>query len=55
MSIQLSTVIGTYLNATTSAIVPMAASDYVAVHCRSNSDTTVSLDGDSNFYGVLLG
>ena len=55
MSRQLSTVTGSYLHATTTAIVPMAASDYVSVHCRSNSDTSVSLDGDSNFYGVLLG
>ena len=55
MSRQLSTVTGAYLHATTSAIVPLSASDYVTVNCRSNSDSSVTLDGDSNFYGFLLG
>ena len=51
----LSTATGSYLGATITAALTLAAGDYVYLVAQSSGDTAVSIDGDSNFFGYLVG
>jgi len=52
---ELTSLTGSYLHASVHTIMNMAAGDYCNVALRSVGDSNIGLDGDSNFYGYLLG
>ena len=52
---QLTSIQGTYLHISIHAIAELAASDYMVFTLISNGDTSINIDGDSTFYGYLLG
>ena len=55
ISRHLSSTHGTYLQATVQSAVLMSQNDYVDLNVQSAGDTAVLLDGDSNFFGYLVG
>jgi len=51
----LSTATGSYLPMTITAATSLAAGDYVHIVVQSSGDSAVAIDGDSNFFGYLVG
>ena len=51
----LSTATGSYLPMTITAATTLAAGDYVHIVVQSSGDGDVAIDGDSNFFGYLVG